>query len=75
MAVSHEMMVAVTRAINGVASAITPQDALPGSGATGGHVASLTEAVMDHAEAMVRVAEALERIAEAIELPRPGQEI
>lgn len=46
-----------------VAVAITPDDASPGLGATGGRVGSLTEAAMDIAGALVRIADAIEHLA------------
>lgn len=56
--------------IGAVANAITPRGLAPGHDATGGTVASLTEAVMGMTAALVQVAEGLRDIAEAI---REGQ--
>ena len=50
-----------------IANSITPSDALPGTDATGGHVASLTEAVMGHTKAVMAVAEALTGISDSID--------
>lgn len=50
-----------------IANSITPSDASPGTDATGGHVASLTEAVMGHTKAMLTVAEALTEISDSID--------
>ena len=56
---------AVSRSVRGVALAIFP-DALPAADPTGGHVASLSEAVMGITNGLVRVADALQQIAQAI---------
>jgi hypothetical protein len=50
-----------------IAGAITPADAMAGTDAVGGRVASLTEAVMGLTSAMVRIADAIESVATALE--------
>lgn len=49
-----------------VANAITPVGSLAGEDATGGRVASLTEAVMGMTKAMVQIADAIDHLAEAV---------
>jgi len=49
-----------------VARAITPSEAVAGQDATGGHVASLTEAVMGLTAGMVQIASAIESLADAV---------
>lgn len=53
-------------ALRMVAHAITPRDAAPGHDATGGNVASLTEAVMGVTAGLCRIADAIEQLAEAV---------
>lgn len=57
---------ALRRAMAQVADAITPQGAVGGSDATGGHVRSLTEAVMGMTAGLVQIAEAIDNLAEAV---------
>jgi len=47
-----------------LANAITPTSAVPGEDATGGHVGSLTEAVMGMTAALVRIADEIQVAAE-----------
>jgi len=49
-----------------IANAITPRDAAAGKDATGGTIASLTEAVMGVTAGMVRIADAIGDLAEAV---------
>ena len=49
-----------------VAKAICPQDAMAGKDAAGGHVGSLTEAVMGMTAGLVRIAEAIDGLADAV---------
>jgi len=49
-----------------IAAAITPQDVAPGNDATGGTVASLTEAVMGVTGGLVQIANAIQFLAETI---------
>jgi hypothetical protein len=53
-----------------VAHAIS-NDAAPGTDATGGHVACLTEAIMGVTAALMRIAEAMNEVAEAIRDHKP----
>lgn len=55
----------VARAAYRVADSITPKIA-PGTDETGGHVESLTEAVMGVTSGLFRIAEAIESLAEAV---------
>lgn len=54
-------------AIQKLANAITPFTAVPGTDATGGGVASLTEAVMGVTSGLCQIAEAINRLAETVE--------
>lgn len=54
-----------------IASAITPLGVCGGKDATGGHVESLTEAVMGMTAGLCRIAESLDNVAAAI---REGRE-
>ena len=54
-------------ALDDIARAIKPRDAMPGHDAAGGTVDSLTEAVMGITAGLVRIAEALHRLADAHE--------
>jgi len=56
----------VTGAIRAIAAAVYPPGALPGHDATGGTIASLTEAVMGINAGLIQVANSLESIATAI---------
>lgn len=56
---------AVARAAHSISVSILPADAIGASDGYGGHVASLTEAVMSSAAALNRIADALFAIAEA----------
>ena len=49
-----------------VADAICPFPSLPGKDASGGYVASLTEAIMGMTGGLVRIAESIETLAEAV---------
>lgn len=49
-----------------IANAIDAGDASPGKDATGGHVASLTEAVMGVTAGLCRIASAIESLADAV---------
>jgi phage-related protein len=49
-----------------IAAAITPQDAEPGKDATGGTVASLTEAIMGVTGGLVKIADSIQALAEAV---------
>lgn len=57
----------IAQSLNSIANAITPTDALPGSDAAGGHVASLTEAIMGVTSALVSIAGAIEELARAVD--------
>ena len=50
-----------------IAASITPRDAVAGVDANGGHVRSLTEAVMGIAGGLHAIASAVERLASAVE--------
>ena len=54
------------RAASKIANAITPMAAMAGQDAQGGHVESLTEAVMGLTAAMSKVADSIQNVAEAI---------
>lgn len=56
---------AIARASRSIALAITP-NAAPGTDATGGPVASLTEAVMGVTGGLCRIADAIDNLAEAV---------
>jgi tetrahydromethanopterin S-methyltransferase subunit B len=56
----------LAEAIQAIARAVTPTDAMPGRDASGGVVTSLTEAAMGISAGLNRVAESLESIAAAI---------
>ena len=51
-----------------IAQAITPRDAVAGQDAAGGHVSSLTEAVMGVTAGLCQIAGAIERLADAVDL-------
>lgn len=53
-------------ATNHIAQAITPQNAAAGHDATGGHVESLTEAVMGVTHGLCMIASSISSLAEAI---------
>lgn len=53
-------------AVRMVASAITPRGALPGTDSSGGHITSLTEAVMGITAGLFEVASAIRDLAEAV---------
>ena len=57
---------AMRYAITTIANAITPRGVAGGKDATGGHVESLTEAVIGMTAGLCRIADALESIADAI---------
>lgn len=61
----EEALADLAYAATSIASSITPS-VLPGTDATGGTVASLTEAVMGITAGLVQVAEAIDRLAEAV---------
>jgi hypothetical protein len=61
----------VAQSLRKIADSITPVDAAPGRDFVGGHVESLTEAVMGMTAAIVQVADALYDIATAL---RDGQQ-
>lgn len=50
--------------IHKIANAITPSGVAPATDATGGHVASLTEAVMGATRAMQNIADATNRLSD-----------
>lgn len=52
--------------VRSVARAITPSESAAGQDATGGHVASLTEAVMGLTAGMVQIANSIESLADAV---------
>lgn len=52
--------------VGSVAIAITPLGDLPGQDAVGGHVASLTEAVMGLTAGLCRIAESIQSLADAV---------
>lgn len=56
----------VARAADRIATAITPR-AAPGKDANGGHVESLTEAVMGMTVGLNAIADAINHLAEAVE--------
>lgn len=56
----------LARNVKKIASAITPLDAAAGKDATGGTVASLTEAVMGVTGGLVQIANAIQSLAEAV---------
>ena len=60
MTLDDEQFDELTHAIRTISCAITP-GAAPGKGIDGGHIASLTEAVMDVATGLKMIALALER--------------
>ena len=49
-----------------IANAITPLDAVPSADATGGHVRSLTEAVMGMTAGLVKIADSIQELAYAV---------
>jgi len=53
-----EALDSVAQALRRVAHALAPQDAGPGHDETGGHVESLTEAVMGNTAGLVKIAQA-----------------
>ena len=53
----------LANATRAVANAITPLDAAPGRDEAGGHVESLTEAVMGVSKGLCRIASAIESLA------------
>ena len=53
--------------VGSVARAITPSESVAGQDATGGHVASLTEAVMGLTAGLCRIAESIQSLADAVE--------
>lgn len=57
---------AIEHGFSSLADAITPVESLGGRDAAGGHVASLTEAVMGVTAGLVRIAEAIESLASAV---------
>lgn len=58
-------------AIKLIANAITALDAHGGNDAFGGHVTSLTEAVMGLTKGMSRIAEAMQSLADAVSSHNP----
>ena len=50
-----------------LATAITPLDAISGTDATGGHVRSLTEAIMGMTAALVQIADAIRMVSISID--------
>ena len=56
----------LSRTMNGIRKAITPASALAGEDAAGGHIESLTEAVMGVTAGLCRIAEAITELAEAV---------
>lgn len=65
---ADELAEAIRKSGHTVARAITPVDAVGGQDAAGGHVTSLTEAVMGNTAALMAIATALESIAAEIRL-------
>lgn len=61
-----EMIKTITGGLRMLASSITPPEALGTRDASGGHVESLTEAVMGVTAGLVRIAESIEDLAEAV---------
>lgn len=61
-----EVIETMARNIGRIADAICPFTAIPGKDAAGGHVASLTEAVMGMTSGLVLIGEAIESLAEAV---------
>ena len=61
-----EQLVEIANSCRAVANSITPRAAVGGKDATGGHVESLTEAVMGVTAGLCRIADALEKVADAI---------
>ena len=61
-----EQVEAICYSIKSIASAITPLSAAAGTDETGGHVESLTEAVMGISAGLVRIADAIQSLADAI---------
>lgn len=56
----------VSAGMRQVADSIYPSGVFPGSDPGGGHVASLTEAVMGNTAGLFAIAEALDNVAQAI---------
>jgi hypothetical protein len=66
MVMSKDELEAVCGAIRSIGKAITPNNAGQGTDAAGGHVESLTEAIMGITSGLFKVADGLESIASAI---------
>ena len=58
---------AIYNGLKSIANAITPLGAMAGRDATGGHIASLTEAVVGITAALVQVAEAINNVSVSID--------
>ncbi len=58
---------AIYNGLTSIANAITPLDVMAGRDATGGHIASLTEAVVGITAALVQVAEAINNVSVSID--------
>jgi len=61
-----DVLDSLARQVGGVRKAITPNDCTAGTDATGGHVSSLTEAVMGLTAGMVQIAHAIDGLADAV---------
>ena len=61
-----DMLDRLSSQVGSVARAITPSDAMPGKDASGGHVESLTEAVMGLSAGASQIARAIESLADAV---------
>jgi len=61
-----ESLDSFSRDVRAIANAILPSTKCGGTDASGGHVESLTEAVMGMTAGLIRIAESIESIADAI---------
>jgi len=66
---------AIYNGLTSIANAITPLNAMAGSDATGGHIASLTEAVIGITNALVQVADAINNVSVSIDFLNAKNEI
>lgn len=56
----------IGKSLNRIANSITPTGAMPARDAEGGHVESLTEAVMGMTGALSRIADNIQALADAV---------
>ena len=63
----EEILEEGVRNIGRIANAVTPTSAAAGQDATGGHVASLTEAVMGNTAGLIAISDGFALVADAID--------